>query len=112
VLVVAQIAACAAFLVMATGVVDELRRLSRTDTALAIDSVADVRVPREYRQAIADRLAADPRVLSVAAAYRPPLYGPLWTLFVSRAGVSETVPVGMTVVSPERAITLLPALPA
>jgi putative ABC transport system permease protein len=100
-LVIAQVAACAVFLVTALGVLGELRRLSSIDTGLAIDPVGDLRVPPEHRAAIVQRLLGDPRIERISATWRPPLYGPLRRIFVSPAGSDETVVAGFTVISPE-----------
>jgi putative ABC transport system permease protein len=100
-LLVAQIAVCAMFLVTGAGLIGELRRLSDVRTGLDIDAVADVRVDRDYRQAFAARLAADPRIALVGATWRPPLYGPLPTLFGRPSGADTNVAIAFMVVSTE-----------
>jgi predicted permease len=100
-LVVAQVAACAVFLVTALAVLVELRRLATVETGLDLDGVVDLRVPANQRAAVAARLALDPRVEQIAATWRPPLYGPLRNVLVRPSGSSEALPVGFTVVSPE-----------
>jgi macrolide transport system ATP-binding/permease protein len=100
-LVIAQVAACAVFLVIALGVLGELRRITDVDTRLDIDYVGDLRVPNEHRAAVAERLLRDPRVEGIAITWRPPLYGPLRNVLVTPAGSAEVITAGFTVVSPE-----------
>ena len=99
-LVIAQVAACALFLVTALGVLGELRTLSSVETGLDLEPVGDLRVPAEHRSPMVERLLADPRVEGIAATWRPPLYGPLRTVVVTHAGSGEAITAGFTVVSP------------
>ncbi len=100
VLVAVQIAACVMFLVGATGLVDESRRLANAETGLQYEQVLDVRVAEHVRAAVVDRLVSDGTIEGVAAAWRPPLAGPLSRLRVVPAnGVEHSA--GFAVVSPE-----------
>ena len=76
-LVAMQIGACALFLVGATGLVDEARSLSNLETGLSYERVANVNISPRLRAAVARRLESDPAVERVAAAWQPPLSGPL-----------------------------------
>jgi predicted permease len=99
-LVAMQIGACALFLVLATGVIEQSRRMANPDTRLSHERVADVRVAMRLRVAIAERLAADPTVERVAAAWKPPLTG-LGTIGVVASSTRVERTAGFTVVSPE-----------
>jgi putative ABC transport system permease protein len=100
-LVVGQIAACALFLVTASQLLGELNRISNVVRGINVDYVADLRVGREYRARVVDRLVNDPRVASVATAWRPPFYGPLRTLPVTPEASTNEIAAGFMVVSPE-----------
>lgn len=100
-LVVAQVMACVLFLVSATGLLRGVQRLARQDTGLDANPVADARVPDALRHHVAERLASEPLIETVAVAWRPPLYGPLRTLPVTPSGSSEQVQVGYNFVSAE-----------
>jgi len=100
-LVVLQIGACVLFVVAATGLLDESRRLANPHTGLSYELVSDVRVPPRMREAVAARLAADPSVDRVAAAWRPPLGGPLRLVDVIASESRIERAAGYVVVSPE-----------
>jgi predicted permease len=100
VLVVAQVAASALFLVTAFGVLGALRGLTRVDPVLDLDLVADVRVAPEHRAALVERLGADSRIETVGAARRAPLYGALRRIAVTPDG-ADAAQAGHTVVTPE-----------
>jgi predicted permease len=100
-LVIAQIAACALFLVTASQLLSELNRISNTVRDIHVDNVADLRVGAEYRSRVVDRMTTDSRVASLAAVWRPPFYGPLRTLPVRRDGSPDEIAAGFMVVSPE-----------
>jgi predicted permease len=99
-LVALQIGACALFLVVARGLMLESRQMANPDTGFSYERVADVRVAPSLRATLADRLALDPEVEHVAAAWEPPLSGPLPQVKVvaSRTGIER--PAGFMVVSP------------
>ena len=100
-LVALQVGACVVFIVAATGLIDESRRLANPHTGLSYQLVSDVRVPPNMREAVAARLAADPSVERVAAAWRPPLAGPLRTVDVVASESRIERAAGYMVVSPE-----------
>ena len=100
-LVAMQIGACMLFLVGATGLVDETRRLANLDTGLSYERVANVYVSPRLRAAVARRLESDPAVERVAAAWQPPLSGPLRRLDVVASDTGIERPVGFMVVSPQ-----------
>jgi len=101
VLVVVQVAACVMFLVGAAGLIDESRRLANTDTGLMYERVLDLRVADKLRADVVARLASDPDIERVAAAWRPPLAGPLHTVRVVPGGNGLEQLAGFAVVSPE-----------
>lgn len=100
-LVVAQVAASVLFLVTASQLLNELDRMSNVVRGLHVDRIADLRVSREYRAAVVERLAADRRVSTMAAVWRAPFYGPLRKLEVAPARSNKELSVGFMVVSPE-----------
>jgi predicted permease len=100
-LVALQVAACVLFLVGATGLIDESRRLANPYTGLEYEGVLDVRVAEGIRADVAARLASDPSVQRVAAAWRPPLAGSLRTLRVVPAGNTVEHEAGFAAVSSE-----------
>ena len=80
---------------------DETRRLANPDTGLSYERVADVYVAPRLRAAVARRLESDPAVEHVAAAWQPPLSGPLQRLGVVASDTGIERPVGFMVVSPQ-----------
>jgi predicted permease len=100
-LVAMQIGACVMFLVGAIGLIDESRRLGNPDPGLSYERVADVRIAPRFRGELAQRLASDPAVERVAAAWRAPLTGTLQRVGViaSRSRIEQTA--GFMVVSPD-----------
>jgi hypothetical protein len=100
-LVALQIAVCTLFLVGAIGLVRETRRLATVDTGLDYQRVVDVRVAPALRQPLAAGLASDPSVGGVAAAWRPPLAGPLRTLRIRPSSGDFEQSLGFTAVSAE-----------
>ena len=100
-LIVMQIAACALFLVGATGLIDESRRLARPEVGLEYERVIDVRVAADLRAAVFARLASDPSHEAVAVAWRPPLAGPLRSLRVMPTNTGLEYDTGFMAVSPE-----------
>lgn len=100
-LVATQIAACVLFIVSASGLIEESRRLANPDPGISYERVTDVRLAPPLRSQVAARLAADPAIERVAAAWRAPLDGPLQPIGVvaSETRIAETA--GFMVVSPE-----------
>jgi predicted permease len=100
-LVAVQIGACLLFLVGATALVDETRRLTDSGSGLSYERVASVRLPDRLRVAVATRLAADASVAGVGAAWEPPMTGPLPKVNVLASETRIARPSGFLVVSPE-----------
>ena len=96
-----QIAACVLFLVSATGLIDQSRRLAHPETTLSYERVATVRLAPRLRADLAARLASDPAIEMVGAAWRPPMNGPLRQMDVVSSTTRIAHNVGFTVVSPE-----------
>jgi predicted permease len=100
-LVAVQIGVCVLFLVGAIGLVHESRGLARSDTGVEYERVVDVRVPEELRGELAARLASDPFVERIAAAWRPPFAGPLPTVRVTSSHSGPEHLARFNAVSPE-----------
>jgi predicted permease len=100
-LVATQIGACTLFLVWATGLIEQSRRIANPDTHISHERVVDLRVTAQRRTEIAERLAADPTVERVAAAMKSPLAGPLESIGVVASATRLERNVGFTAVSPE-----------
>lgn len=100
-LVTLQIAACALFLVWAVGFVDQSRRMANPDSDRSYDRVANLGVAPRLRAGVLTRLAADPAVEQIAAAWRSPMAGALRTLDILASETRIQQPVGFMVVSPE-----------
>ena len=100
-LVALQIGACALFIVAASGLIDESKRLANPRTGLSYELVSNVMVPPKMREAVAARLASDPTVERVAAAWRPPMAGPLRLADVVASESRIERAAGFMVVSPE-----------
>jgi predicted permease len=100
-LVVLQIGACVLFLVSATGLIDVSTRMVNANSGLNYEYVSDVLVAPGLRAKVAERLLSDPAVERVAAAWRPPLAGPMSPIGVvaSRTRIEQTA--GFMVVSPD-----------
>jgi predicted permease len=76
-LVAMQIGACVMFLIGAIGLIEESRRLASPDRDLSYERVAEVRIAPRLRAGLAERLASDPLIERVAAAWQPSLAGVL-----------------------------------
>jgi predicted permease len=100
-LVALQIGACLLFIVAATGLIDESKRLANPRTGLSYELVSSVIVPPKMREPVAARLATDPAVERVAAAWRPPMAGPLRLVDVVASQSRIERAAGFMVVSPE-----------
>jgi hypothetical protein len=99
--VAVQIGACLLFLVGATALVDETRRLTNSDSGLSYERVVSVQLPDRLRVPVAARLAADANVEGVGAAWVPPMTGPLPRVNVLASESRIAQPSGFLVVSPE-----------
>jgi predicted permease len=100
-LVAMQIGACVLFIVGASGLIEESQRLANPDPGISYERVTDVRLAPPLRPQVAVRLAADPAIERVAAAWRAPLDGPLQTIGVVASGTKIEQAAGFMVVSPE-----------
>jgi predicted permease len=100
-LVAIQIGACTLFLVWAIGLIEQTRHIANPDTRISHERVASVQMTGKLRAAIAERIAADPTVESVAAAMKPPLGGPLESIGVVASTTRLERTAGFTAVSPE-----------
>jgi predicted permease len=100
-LVALQIGACVLFLVAAVGFIDRSTQIANPDTNRNYERVADVRMAPRLRATVVARLAGDPAVEQIAAAWRPPMTATLQPLDVlaSETRIQQTV--GFTVVSSE-----------
>jgi predicted permease len=100
-LVALQIGACVLFIVAATGLIDESKRLANPRSGLSYELVSNVNVPQRMRAAVAARVASDPAVELVAASWRPPMGGPLRLVDVVATQSRIERAAGFVVVSPE-----------
>jgi len=100
-LVAMQIGACVLFLVGAAGLIQESVRLADPNPRLNYERVSSVRLAQRLRADVATRLRSDPAVEHVAAAWQPPLVGPLPQIgaVASQTRIEQTV--GFMVVSPD-----------
>jgi predicted permease len=100
-LVALQIGACVLFLVGATSLVDESRRIANPDLGFSIERVVSVRVAARLRPAVAERLMSDPSVERVAVAWQSQLLGQLPSVGAIASVTRFEQPVAFMVVSPE-----------
>jgi len=100
-LVATQISACVMFLICAIGLIDESRRLASPDRDWSYERVAEVRIAPRLRVELAERLASDPLIERVAAAWQPSVAGVLRRVGVvpSQTRIEQTA--GFMSVSPE-----------
>ena len=100
-LVAMQIGACVMFLICAIGLIDESRRLANPDRGLSYERVAEVRIASRLRAEVAERLASDPLLERVAAAWQPSLAGVLRRVGVVPSETRLEQTAGFMAVSPE-----------
>ncbi len=100
-LVAMQIGACVMFLIGAIGLIDESRRLANPDRGLSYERVAEVRIASRFRAEVAERLASDPLIERVAAAWQPSLAGVLRRVGVVPSATRLEQTAGFMAVSPE-----------
>jgi predicted permease len=100
-LVAVQIGACVMFLIGAIGLIDESRRLANPDRGLSFERVAEVRIAPRFRVELAGRLASDPLIERVAAAWQPSLAGVLRRVGVVPSETRLEQTAGFMAVSPE-----------
>jgi predicted permease len=96
-----QIGACVLFLVGASGLLEQSRRLANPNPGISYEPVTIVHVAPHLRAPLAARLKADPLIQDVAVAWRSPLVGPLPPIGVvaSETRIEQTA--NFMVVSPE-----------
>jgi predicted permease len=100
-LVALQIGACVLFIVAAVAFVDRSTHIANPDTNRNYERVADFRVAPRLRAPVVARLAADPAVDRIAAAWRPPMTATLQPIDIVASGTRIQQTVGFTVVSSE-----------
>ena len=100
-LVAMQIGACVMFLIGAIGLIEESRRLANPDRGLSYERVAEVRIASRLRAEVAGRLASDPLIERVAAAWQPSLAGALRRVGVVPSATRLEQTAGFMAVSPE-----------
>ncbi len=98
-LIVLQVAVCSVLLICTAVVLRSEGRAVRQPTGLDTHSVWDVRTIARHQRKAAERLAAEPGVEAVAAAWRAPLYGSARPIFVIPAGSSHPVGLSYNLVS-------------
>ncbi|MDR3701486.1 MAG: ABC transporter permease [Candidatus Sulfopaludibacter sp.] len=98
-LVVAQVAVCALLLICTAIVLRSQARVTAQTTGLDIHAVWDVRAISRYQAQVATRLAAEPGVEAIAAAWRAPLYGSSRGIAVIPNNRSDSVVVSYNLVS-------------
>jgi predicted permease len=99
-LVALQIGACVLFIVGASGLVIESRRMANPAPGLSYERVAEVRISARLRGDLAARLASDPSVERVAASWRVP-FGTLRQVGVVASQTRIERAAGFMVVSPD-----------
>jgi len=100
-LVAMQIGACVMFLIGAIGLIEESRRLANPDRGSSYERVAEVRIASRLRAEVAGRLASDPLIERVAAAWQPSLAGALRRVGVVPSATRLEQTAGFMAVSPE-----------
>ena len=100
-LVIAQAALCTLLLTFTVIVVRAQQRVTAIDVGYDLRGVFDVRMVSKYQALAAERLAREPGVEAVAAAWRAPLYGSLRRAVVTPSGSRQAVGIGADFVSPE-----------
>jgi predicted permease len=101
-LVAMQIAACALFLIIAGGLVDESSRLANPLPGISYDRVSVIRIAPEVRDRIATRLVTSGAVQDIAYTSKPPGLGgglPLARMTTSATNAVENA--GYALVSPQ-----------
>jgi predicted permease len=99
ILVVTQVAVCALLLISTAIVLRSEGRAAGQAPGLDPHGVWDVRVVAPHQKRAAERLAAEPGVEAVAAAWRAPLYGVSRGLQIIPSGAKQSVAVRFNLVS-------------
>jgi len=98
-LVVAQVAVCSLLLICTAIVLRSEQRASAQRIGLDTTGVWDLRMIGRYQAKVAARLAREPGVAAIAAAWRAPLYGSLKAVSITPSGGREAVWSGYNFVS-------------
>ena len=98
-LVVAQVAVCALLLICTAIVLRSQARVTAQNTGLDIHGVWDVRTIARFQAQAEDRLAAEPGVEAIAAAWRVPLYGSSRGIAVIPDNRTDSIAVSYSLVS-------------
>ena len=98
-LVVTQVTVCALLLICAGVVLRSERWVERQDVGLDTHNVLDLRMVEKYQAKVAERLAGEPVVEAMTAAWKAPLYGTARHIGVTGEGKRETVTLGYNFVS-------------
>ena len=100
-LVAGQAMVCCLLLIYAVVMLRSVQQTTSLDVGIRTRGILDVRMDSKYLKAAAERLAAQPGVQGVAAAWQAPLYDPLRKIAVMPAGGRNEFPAGYNFVSPE-----------
>ena len=100
-LVMGQVTVCVLLLICAGVLLRAATVLQRREIGLKVANVLYVQVKEKFRAAMAERLATEPGVETVAVAWRAPFFDGLGTIPVTPTGDTNRVQAGYTFVSPE-----------
>jgi predicted permease len=101
VLVVTQVTVCTLLLIYAVVMARGEQWIVKQEINLQTHGVFDLRVLKQYRTKVAERLSAEPAVESVAAASDAPLWNSLRRMAVVPVGSKQAVASGYDYVTPE-----------
>ena len=99
ILVVVQVAVCALLLISTAIVLRSQERMGNAPLGLDTRGVWDLRMMGRYQAPAAARMAIEPSVEAVAAAWRAPLYGSMRRIAVVPSGAAQPVVSGYNFVS-------------
>ncbi|HXB73278.1 MAG TPA: ABC transporter permease [Candidatus Acidoferrales bacterium] len=98
-LVVMQVTVCALLLICAGVVLRSARWVAQQNVGLDTHNVLDLRMAEKYQAKVAERLAGEPVVEAMTAAWKAPLYGESRHISVVAAGRKESVGLSYNLVS-------------
>ena len=98
-LVVLQVTVCALLLISAGVVLRGQRWVTRQNVGLDTHNVLDLRMVEKYQKRVVERLAGEPAVEAIAAAWKAPLYGATRHISVLPSGRKESIAAGYNFVS-------------
>jgi predicted permease len=98
-LVVMQVTVCALLLICAGVVLRSARWVAQQNVGLDTHNVLDIRMAEKYQAKVAERLAGEPVVEAMTAAWKAPLYGDSRHIGVIVAGRKESVGLSYNFVS-------------